>query len=733
MRNVPLRRKLLLLALVGILPLAAISGIGLYALVKQQRAQAQQSAVEVTRALATAVDASLSESVSVLEALATSVLLDSGRPDKFYARAKRVMASQPNWLLIHLADPSGTILLNTRDQSGRPSAPIPEKESFDKVVTTHKPALGYLSRGPDGDWGVPVRVPVVRNGKLRFVLTGVIRPDAILKVLNRQQVPPDWVISVFDTRDVRVARSRAHEKFIGTPPAKGLEKLMASRDREGAGVTQALEGDSVYTAYSRARDTGWTVAIGIPTQSVEAGGHRSLVAYGGGILLSLAFAVIAAFMIARSINQPIRELARAARPLSHEEPLFAVPHTDIREIEDLAKALIASTAETKEARQQAETASRAKDEFLAMLGHELRNPLAPIVTALHLMEMRANGAPDRERAIIERQVGHLLRLVNDLLDISRITKGKIELNRERIDLRTVVERALEMMQPVLEKRSRPIDLDLPSQPVYAYGDATRLTQVLGNLIANAARHTPGDGRIVIRVGDATGMAELTVQDEGSGISPQLLHRLFDLFTQGEQSIDRRAGGLGLGLAIVKALVELHGGSVSAFSKGTGHGSTFTIRLPKDDGKAAVSAGAEVKPINPVARKARILVVDDNADAAETLAALLQSAGYEVRTASDGVAALAAIESLPPELAVLDIGLPGMDGYELANRIRLNRPAADLKLIALTGYGRETDSDQALKSGFDVHLTKPAPAGRLLEEVARLLGNPDGPAQTRAAP
>ncbi|HKQ25747.1 MAG TPA: ATP-binding protein [Burkholderiales bacterium] len=721
-----------MLALVGILPLAATSGIGLYALVKQQRAQAQQSGLEVARALATAVDAALSESVSVLEALATSVLLDAGKPDRFYSRATRVMSVQPDWLLIHLADPSGSVLLNTSYSIAQSAPPIPEKESFDKVVTTLRPIVGYVSRGPDGSWGVPVRVPVVRNGKLRFVLTGVVKPDAILEVVNRQQVPQDWVVSVFDTKGMRVARSRAHEKYIGTPPASGLQELMASGDREGAGVTHALEGDSIYAAYSRASDTGWTVAIGIPTQYIEAGGYRSLVAYGGGILLSLGFAVFAAVILTRSINRPIRELAGATRTLGWDE-LLAVPATDIREIEDLAKALKSSAADAKEARQQAETASRAKDEFLAMLGHELRNPLAPIVTALHLMKIRAQGVPDRERDIIERQVGHLSRLVNDLLDISRITRGKVELKRERIDLRTVVERGLEMTQPALEKRTRPIDLDMPSQPVYVFGDTTRLTQVLGNLVANAARHTPGDGRIAIRVGEAGGMAEMVVEDSGSGISPELLHRLFTLFTQGEQSIDRRAGGLGLGLAIVKALVELHGGTVSASSKGANQGSTFTIRLPKGDDKPAIAAGPESKLIPAVRRNARILVVDDNADAAETLAVLLRNTGYDVRTAAEAEAAFAAIESWRPELAVLDIGLPGMNGYKLANRIRLNWQTADLKLIALTGYGRESDSANALKSGFDVHLAKPAEAGRFLDEVAKLLGDATDPPSARAAP
>jgi signal transduction histidine kinase/ActR/RegA family two-component response regulator len=724
MRSASLRRRLLLLALVGILPLAATSGIGLYALVKQQRAQAEQSGLGVTSALATAVDASLSESVSVLEALATSVLLDAGDPGKFHGRAVQVMSTQPNWIFIHLADPSGKVILNTSYPIARPAPSIPERESFDRLVTTGRPVVGYLSPGPGGVWGVPVRVPVVRNGKLRFVLTGVIKPDAILELVTRQHVSGDWVVSIFDAKGIRVARSRAHEKFIGMPAEQSLQTLMATGE-QGTGLTNLLEGGSVYTAYSRAKDSGWAVAIGIPTGSVEAGGFRSLVAYGGGILLSLAFALCAAVIIARSINRPIRKLASAARAMGRGESI-EIPATDIREIEDLAMALIASAADAKEARQQAETASRAKDEFLAMLGHELRNPLAPIVTALRLMQMRKEGDTTREREIIERQVGHLSRLVDDLLDISRITRGKIELDRERMDLRSVVGRALEMTQPALQKRACPIDLDMPAHPVHVFGDATRLTQVLSNLVLNAIRHTPNDGRIAIHVREAHAMAELVVEDSGSGIAPELLHRLFDLFTQGEQSIDRHAGGLGLGLAIVKALVELHGGTVSAFSKGTNLGSTFTVRLPESHGDAMVAASPEEKSIPPVQRGARILVVDDNTDAKEMLALLLQNAGYDVRTAADAEAALASIDSWHPELAVLDIGLPGMDGYELAHRIRMKWRTADLKLIALTGYGRKSDRERALKSGFDAHLTKPAEPGHLLAEVAILLGNADDP-------
>src|SRR5258706_5304458 len=550
MRSVSLRERLVLLALVGILPLATMSGIGLQMLVKQQRVRAEQSGLELTRALATAVDAGLGESVSVLETLAASVQSDAATAKQFYVLAKRVTSSQSDWILIHLADPSGVELLNTDYPMGRPAVSIPERESFDEVVNSLKPKVGYLSRGPRGLWGVPVRVPVVRNGRLHFVLTGVMKPDAILAVVSRQNVPQEWIVSVFDAKGARVARSRSNDKYIGGPASASLQKLIARGGDEGRGMTASLEGEPIYTAYTRSPTSGWIVAIGIPSRAMEAGVYQSLAVYGGGIFLSFIFAVVAAVGIRRRIKRPIRGLAPAARAMDAGKP-FEVPASGIREIDDLANALIASDAAASAARRQAETASRTKDEVLAMLGHELRNPLAPIVTALRLMEMRPDERNTKERQIIEPQAAHLSRLVDDLLDISRITRGKIELHLERTNLATVVARALEMTQPAIERRVRPIEVELPPEPVFVVGDAMRLTQVLCNLVTNAVRHTSNDGRIVLRVREANRMVEISLEDFGSGIAPDLLPRVFELFAQGQQSIDRRAGGLGLRLAIVK--------------------------------------------------------------------------------------------------------------------------------------------------------------------------------------
>ena len=377
-------------------------------------------------------------------------------------------------------------------------------------------------------------------------------------------------------------------------------------------------------------------------------------------------------------------------------------------------------AEAEAARREAERANRTKDEFLGILGHELRNPLAPIVMALHLMRMNPGSDTATQREIIERQVTHLSRLVDDLLDVSRITQGKVELRREHVDLRHVIDKALELTLPVFERRERGVVLDLPPTPHVVWGDEVRLAQVLSNLLINAARFTQDPGEIRLRLDTDNGQARVEVGDEGVGIDAELMPHVFDLFVQGKQSIDRGAGGLGLGLAIVKTLVRMHGGNVEARSEGVGRGSTFTVRLPLvARTEEPLVAPAELAAA--VRREGRILVVDDNRDAADSLGAMLEAYGYDVVTAYDGDEAIEALRTFSPGAAILDIGLPGMDGYALAGKIAQtlgeNRP----RLVALTGYGARHDRARALDAGFDDHLVKPVdPAHlmRVLDEVMR---------------
>ncbi|WBY01453.1 ATP-binding protein [Ramlibacter tataouinensis] len=379
-------------------------------------------------------------------------------------------------------------------------------------------------------------------------------------------------------------------------------------------------------------------------------------------------------------------------------------------------------AEGEAARKQAEAANGAKDEFLAMLGHELRNPLAPISTALQLMARREPDAAVQERRVIGRQVDHLSRLIDDLLDISRITRGKVQLRRERVDLRAVVAHALELTRPVYAVRPQPVQVQLPQGPALVDGDFVRLSQVLCNLLVNAAKFTPPAGVVALRLRQR-GNWEIEVSDTGCGIAPELLARVFDQFVQGPQPVDRRAGGLGLGLAIVRSMVERHGGTARAHSEGEGHGAAFTVTLPPS-GSAPLPAPTPAPAPAPVGEhrgSGRILVVDDNADAAQTLAELLEVIGYEARTAGEANAALQVLKEFRPQLALLDIGLPQVDGYELAGLIRQQPEGRDVRLVALTGYGQESDRARALASHFDEHLVKPVSLDLLTEVLQRLLG------------
>jgi signal transduction histidine kinase len=364
-----------------------------------------------------------------------------------------------------------------------------------------------------------------------------------------------------------------------------------------------------------------------------------------------------------------------------------------------------------------ESANRAKDEFLAMLGHELRNPLSPIVTALELMKLHRDGG-ESERNVIERQVEHLTRLVDDLLDVSKITRGKIELKREVVELAEVVADAVHMASVLLEQRNHTLIIDVMPHGLAWEGDPVRLAQVLANLLTNAARYTPPGGRIQLSAQRDADQVRISISDNGIGIAPDMLPRIFELFVQGKRSMDRAEGGLGLGLTLARSLVTLHGGTISASSDGLGAGTTFTIRLPAPSHAVVASKRRAVTKGKPptAPHGKRVLVVDDNVDAAEMLGELLEESGHEVLLANDPIAALKSMEEKNPDVAVVDIGLPVMDGYQLAERIRQSMPNSRCRLVALSGYGQEHDYARSKQAGFVEHLVKPVDLAMLLRLV-----------------
>ncbi|MGH8259049.1 MAG: hybrid sensor histidine kinase/response regulator, partial [Steroidobacteraceae bacterium] len=384
------------------------------------------------------------------------------------------------------------------------------------------------------------------------------------------------------------------------------------------------------------------------------------------------------------------------------------------------------------AQQALQEVSQRKDEFLAMLAHELRNPLAPIRNAAQILRLHAKGNPKLEwaRSVIERQSRHLTRLVDDLLDVSRIVRGQITLEKTSIDLSDVVRHALETSRPLVRERKHQLTVSLPGEPLPLDGDLTRLSQVIANLLINAAKYTPEGGHIWLEAEQRGDSVVVKIRDTGMGIAPSLLPHIFELFTQGARTLDRAQGGLGIGLTLVRKIVEMHGGRVEGRSAGPGQGSELTVSLPLARRTPASSGEPAMPPAagGEQSSRVRVLVVDDNVDAADSIAMLLSLEGHEVRSVHAAHEALEAAEAFHPHVVLLDIGLPGMDGYEVARRLRSQQRIENMRLVAITGYGQQSDRERAREAGFDQHLVKPVEPDALHEVLGSVRIGPRDRAQ-----
>ncbi|MFO0604321.1 MAG: ATP-binding protein [Polyangiales bacterium] len=715
-RRVPLRWYLVGLTAGVLVPVLAFVVALLALRASHEQSENERRLAYRARAVGELVDGEVLAVQRTLDALASSTALDDP-PDlaAFHVAARRIRDTQPAWVEVILFDAAGRARVNTSIPWGDAVPPVVEAASLREALATRRPVAGDLGRG-SRLWALPVRVPVFRGGALRFVLTAVVRPEGFRPLVTAGGFNFDGSRRILVDRHGRLIAATGTTEGGGAADPLLLRRMAAAREGRYAG---AFEGVPSYVAFRRAPATGWGVAVTLPRASVDVPARRTgapLVAVGVALLVVSA---AGAFALGRKLSRAIAAAADGADALARaEEP--APIRSPIRELARLGEALGRSSAllrareqerdellvRTEAARAEAADASRAKDEFLAMLGHELRNPLAPIVTALQLM--RAEGTDGgRGRAVIERQVQHLARLVDDLLDVSRLTAGRVSIDLRLVALDEVVARAVETAGSLLEQRRHRLTVDVPPGLIVR-GDPTRLVQVAVNLLTNAAKYTDPGGHVRVRAAREGASVVLRVADDGIGIGPSLLPRVFDSFAQARQALDRAPGGLGLGLAIVKSLVSLHGGTVEARSEGEGRGSEFVVRLPVVDAPAAEAHHRSTRP--PAAqregRRGAVLLVDDNADALEMMELALRGAGYEVRAAADGPDALDALASFAPDVAVLDIGLPVMDGYELARALRRRPGLERLPLVALTGYGLAADRARSAEAGFDEHLVKP---------------------------
>jgi CheY-like chemotaxis protein len=375
----------------------------------------------------------------------------------------------------------------------------------------------------------------------------------------------------------------------------------------------------------------------------------------------------------------------------------------------------------KRAEEALRDADRRKDEFLTMLSHELRNPLAPIANALQLLHLGQGDTFIQQEALgaLERQVATITRLVDDLLDVSRVTTGRIQLQQTDVDLNTLVLGAADSFRPQMAERQQEFSVSLSGTPLWVHGDPTRLEQVVVNLLSNAAKYTPEGGQVWLSVVEEGDEAVIQVKDSGMGIDPGLLPWIFELFSQGERGLDRRQGGLGIGLPLVKSLVEMHGGMVRAQSEGPGRGSEFMVRLPAVPSPVPQDVAPPEDSTEPAARSLRVLLVDDVADTRIVFGRLLEILGHQVRTAGDGPSALKVALEFWPDVVLLDLGLPGMNGYEVAQQMRREPVLQNVELVAVTGYGQQSDRQRSQQAGFDHHLVKPLNIDVLQELLAEI--------------
>jgi signal transduction histidine kinase/ActR/RegA family two-component response regulator len=716
-----LRTRLLLLIAGTAVPLLALAAVLAYLLLEYERETFRQGAIGRNRAFISAVDAEIRGHIQALSALATSAALQQGDLRTFQEDAIRVASSQPDWMGVILIDTNGNQLVNTGHPFGSPGLGRPnETESFEHVLRTGAPTVGLVTKGSRGLYAVPVRVPVKDGGRVRYVLTAPVKPQAFQRLLDAQHFPSTWAAGLLDESEHFVARipSRA-------PGDSASDDFTAAvrRASEGWFRGRTLEGADTFTAHRTSDFSKWTVGVAIPASDFYGAAYRTGVYMGFGALLSVLLAVGFAYRVGSRIARPIASLATAARALGQKRAIMAPDVESIDEVHEVARALdeardaIRERESLRDREERAlKMADKAKDEFLAMLGHELRNPLSAITASAQVLRLAKPGDASAVKAhhVIDRQTRQMTRLVEDLLDVSRLAVGKVALHPERFDLGEFAERVVHTWR---EGRRTPREVRLRLAPVWVDADRGRVEQIVTNLLDNADKFSLRHEAIEVRVVQDAGDAVLEVWDWGQGIAPELLGAIFEAFVQAPQDFARARGGLGLGLTLVKRLTEMHGGKVTAHSDGVGKGACFTVRLPAIP--APEGEPVEHRPRASRGQARRILVVEDNDDGRAMLEAMLTLEGHDVHSVPNGVSAVAAARNWKPDVALLDIGLPDIDGYEVARRLRAAGLGARLKLVAVSGYGQSDDELRAYQAGFDMHLTKPVSPDFLRDVLAAL--------------
>lgn len=706
-----IRSQLLALVVALVVPIALLAGATLVQLQSVQRHEHEERLRERVAAVRLALDSQIESGFSVLERLAQGPAPGAGIVDRSDAGA--LFASQPLWraISLHEATGAGPSWQLSRDGVDEPPVPAAVLEAVRRSGRNH---ASDLLDGAAGDYRSYLAVPVARQGGVPAVLVVSIGDAQWIAFLRRYAVPGPGTVTLSD-RDGRIAaRTLDHAQWVGRPSLAQFRQATHGQD-EGAMTVRSMDGTPYFSAFSRLRSSGWVLASGVPVAVLDGTVRKTTLV----TVVSLAAATIAALLLAAVISDRIAaamagvlEMAAGIAGAPAETSGRRLEHVDAdtvrQKVQEAAEARRArdeaqarALASETRARSIAEAASRAKDEYIAMLGHELRNPLSAIASAAAVLSRPQHAEAEHRRAVevVERQTRHLRKMVDDLLDATRLASGKLRIDRSPVELSTLVRHVRTHFEAA--GRADGLTIELRCEPVWVEGDEVRLEQVVANLLDNACKYTPPGGRVRVRLHADGEQAVLEVADDGPGLEPELLPRVFDSFSQGARPIDRAPGGVGLGLAIVQQIVALHGGSVEAANGGELGGSVFTVRLAKVSPSQALPAAPAVAVPG---RALSVLIVEDNADSREMLATLLELEGHDVRTAVDGPSGLEAIRSAAPDLALVDLGLPGLDGHALASAARA--AGAPTRLFALTGYNTDADREAAERAGFDGYLVKP---------------------------
>jgi signal transduction histidine kinase/ActR/RegA family two-component response regulator len=721
-----IRFRLALLVLSCVLPAAIVSAFLIYDHYRVERASLLGEAMATARSMVAVVDRDFDTVVTALTALSVSDDIDEADMAEFRRQAANVHAILPITEIVLYDTPNGRQLMNTAQAAqANPAAAPGNAALLREVLRTTQPVVTGLTRTGTGQT-ITVGVPVMRDRAVRYVLAAQVLPESLNAILRDQQVPATWRAAILDA-DLRiVARNIDTERYRGTLPAADVVRRMRHQ-LEDTFDGATVDGNPVVMLYSRSTKSGWSVTLGVPHANLAAGLMRTLESLIIATVVILALGLGMAWLVGGRIAHSVQALIGPATALGTGQVVKPAV-VDFSEAQQVADSLVRAVAALDEARGRADNelrerraaqealqlADRRKDEFLATLAHELRNPMAPLVNALEIMRLGGPGKPPPPNVldIIERQLKQMVRLVDDLLDVSRITTGKLGIREEAILLQEVVTHSLETVGPLVAQRRHALSVHVPDQAVVLHGDATRLAQVLSNLLNNAAKYTPNGGRIALHAVRLHGpdRVRIEISDNGIGIPAEVLPHVFDIFFQADRSLGRAQAGLGIGLSLARRLLELHGGTLTASSAGKDLGSTFALELPVAAADAAPAAPDDAghAPLPPL----RVLVADDNIDHANTLRTLLIAAGQTVNVCYDGLSALHCAESFDPQIAFLDIGMPRMDGYELARRLRAEPRHRDCLLVAVTGWGQDKDQQRSQAAGFDRHVVKPLAPSQL---------------------